>query len=262
MSKFGAFLKFGALAGALALASSAYAATFQVPVNYSVKLVDGQKSDFNYSRFSRELTLSPGRHQIVLLFEGSFGNARDSRFVQAGNPIVIEIPNMADSDNFTFKYNAPTSEQGAELFTRSQKIDLVDAKTNAPLSADKASYYLLTSDSGFVILRDYREDLASVGRLYAPAKVYDEMRSNEARQSVNAAGVQTVMARSANSAYSAGLAAGSTAAAAATVAATSNQAAPTVQASSAGTIYNQLVDMYEAADDATKLQFVKYIMSH
>ncbi len=279
MSKLGAFLKVGALAGALALSSQAYAATLAIPMNYSVELVDGQDSDFGYNRFNRTLTLSEGRHQIVLLFEGTFGNAAENRLIQAANPIVLEIANMPADANWTFTYPIPRSLDDADRYSRAQKINLVDADTKAPLSAEQANYYLLTSDSGFAILRDYRADLASVGRLYAPAPVMKELADNSARVSTTINGVQTVQARSAGNIFSSQPAAPATAAGAVmsttvTAAAAQNQANATAAAQgqpqtvqslsspvSAAT-YNQLVELYNNADDATKLQFVKYIMSH
>ena len=274
MSKLGALLKVSALAGALALSVGANAATFQVPINYTVEVVDGQTSDFGYNRFDRSLTLSQGRHQIVLLFEGTFGNARDSRLYQAANPIVVEIADMPADGNYTFTYEMPRDNREAEIYSRSQKINLINATTKAPLSEAEASYFLLTSDSGFAILRDYREDLASVGRLYAPAKVFEEMRSNETRQGMTANNVPTVQARVAGyrgnyqtPAVVAPAATGvsaTVATAAAQNSANKSEEVKSVQSisSSAAATYNQLVQTYEAADDATKLKFVKYIMSH
>lgn len=279
MSKFGTFVKVSALFSALALATQAFAAsTFQVPMNYSVEVVDGKTSDFGYNRFDRTITLQPGRHQIVLLFEGNFGVARDSRLIQAANPIVIEIPNMPDNQTYTFNYNMPRSEDEAEKYARSQKISLINANTKAPLSNDEANYYILTSDSGFAILRDYREDLASVGRLYAPAPVLAEIeKQNNGDSQVNANGVMTVQARSnsGGAAVVAGGAAAGAGMAANGMSATVNTASQQVKAANAstgpqevqslsngGAMYNQLVNMYNQADDATKLQFVKYIMSH
>lgn len=274
MSKFGTFLKVSVLAGALALTSQALAAsTFKVPINYTVKVFDGKTSDFGYSRSDRTITMQPGRHQIVLLFEGSFGNARDSRLIQAANPIVVEIPNIPDNQNYTFDYDMPSSELEAEQFARAQKINLINADTKAPLSAEQADYYILTSDSGFAILRDYREDLASIGRLYAPAPVLAEMQQQNQNGVVNNNGVRTIQARSGGS-FIGGAAAG-TAVAANGMSATVNNAAQEMNAaqnstgpkkvqslSSGGATYNQLVNLYDQADDATKLQFVKYIMSH
>lgn len=268
MSKFGTFLKVTALAGALAAATQSLAAsTFQVPVNYSVELFDGQTSDFGYSRSNRTITMQPGRHQIVLLFEGSFGAARDSRLIQAANPIVIEIPNIPDNTNYTFTYDMPRTELEAEQYARAQKITLIDANTKAPLSNDQANYYILTSDSGFAILRDYRDDLASVGRLYAPAPVLAQMQEQNNTQ-VNNNGVMTVQARSGGS-FAAGAVAGNGMSSTVTNAAqevkaaqNSNEPQKVQSLSNGGAAYNQLVNMYNQADDATKLQFVKYIMSH
>lgn len=275
MSKLGALLKISALAGALALGTHASAATFEVPVNYSVELVDGQTSDFGYNRFSRTLDLSAGRHQIVLLFEGNFGDANNGRLVQSANPIVVEIFNMPETATYTFKYDMPNSIDEAQKYARAQKVDLIDANTKAPLSSDLANYYILTSDSGFSILRDYREDLASVGRLYAPAKVLEKIETQE-RQGTNAQGVQFVQARSSGAFGRSGAAAATGAGVSGTVVAAreSNAAAASAQAAgqpqqvqsfsspAAAATYNQLVDMYNQADDNTKLQFVKYIMSH
>lgn len=263
MSKIGTLLKVGALTCALAVTGIANAdSIFKVPVNYSVKVVDGQNSDFNYNRFSREITLTPGRHQIVLLFEGNFGAARDSKLIQAANPIVIDIYDMPDQQVYTFDYKLPTSDYEAENFSRTQNITLINQETKAPLSNKDASYFILTSDSGFAILRDYRDDLASVGRLYAPTPVLEAMKNGSDRTTVNAAGVQTVRARASNSVF---------------IGHNENQTPvasntpPQVKASSKGTAgkvapdvvnYEQLVQLYEAADDNTKLKFVKYIMTH
>ena len=244
MSKLGALIKVSALAAAVALSAHATAATFKVPINYTVEVVDGKTSDFGYNRFSRTIELAPGRHQLVLLFEGVFGQARDSRIYQAANPIVIEIPNMPADASYTFN----------------------------------ASYYLLTSDSGFALLRDYREDLASVGRLYAPAEVKAEIERERSGANVTAQGVPMVKARSASGFTSAAPAPAPVAApvmsATVTTAAAQNaaeaqataQGAPaqvqTIASPANAAIYNQMVQLYEQADDSTKLKIVKYIMSH
>ena len=275
MSKLGALLKVSALAAAVAFSAHATAASFKEPINYTVEVVNGKTSDFGYNRFSRTIELAPGRHQLVLLFEGVFGNARDSRIYQAANPIVIEIPNMPADASYTFNYDTPEDERQAEIYSRSQKIDLINANTKAPLSQEEASYYLLTSDSGFALLRDYREDLASVGRLYAPAEVHAEIERDRSGANVTAQGVPTVKARSTSGFVSAapmpvatGMSPTVTTAAAENAAAAqaAAQGAPaqvqTIASPANAAIYNQMVQLYEQADDSTKLKIVKYIMSH
>ena len=275
MSKLGALLKVSALAAAVAFSAHATAASFKVPINYTVEVVDGKTSDFGYNRFSRTIELAPGRHQLVLLFEGVFGNARDSRIYQAANPIVIEIPNMPADASYTFNYDTPEDERQAEIYSRSQKIDLINANTKAPLSQEEASYYLLTSDSGFALLRDYREDLASVGRLYAPAEVHAEIERDRSGANVTAQGVPTVKARSTSGFVSAApmpvatgmsptvpTAAAENAAAAQAAAQGAPAQVQTIASPANAAIYNQMVQLYEQADDSTKLKIVKYIMSH
>lgn len=279
MSKIGALLKVSALAGALALTAQAVdAASFKVPINYTVEVVDGKTSDFGYNRFTRTIDLSAGRHQIVLLFEGTFGASRDSRIYQAANPIVIDINNMPENAVYTFTYNTPDNERDAEVYARSQRISLIDGNTKAPLSQNEASYFLLTSDSGFSILRDYREDLASVGRLYAPAPVAKAIAEERKGNNFTAEGVPTVQARSSGG-FSAGSATVDTAAPvvmSSTVTAAAAQQQAQAAATAAGqpqkvesfsspdaaAAYNQMIQLYESADDSTKLKIVKYIMSH
>ena len=275
MSKIGNFFKVAALASAAALATQASAASFEVPINYTVKVVDGKTSGYDYNRFNRTLNLSAGRHQIVFLFEGNFGTNQSSRIYQAANPIVVEIPNMPANANYTFTYNRPRNDNEADKYTRAQKINLVNADTKNPLSQDEASYYILTSDSGFAILRDYRQDLASVGRLYDPTPVKASASDfNGPRTGMTNEGVQTVQAFANSQGFiptnGGNMAMSNTVNAAAASYNAQNQAAaagnaPQVQTFSspaAAASYNQLVQLYESADANTKLQFVKYIMSH
>ena len=191
------------------------------------------------------------------------------------------LSNMPADASYTFNYDTPEDERQAEIYSRSQKINLINADTKAPLGQDEASYYLLTSDSGFALLRDYREDLASVGRLYAPAEVKAEIERERSGANVTAQGVPMVKARSASGFTSAAPAAPAAAPVAApvmsatvTTAAAQNaaeaqataQGAPaqvqTIASPANAAIYNQMVQLYEQADDSTKLKIVKYIMSH
>lgn len=188
MSKFGSLLKISALGAAVALSAQVNAATFQVPANYSLEVVDGQETGYNYSQFSRTLELGPGRHQLVLLFEGTFGNSSQSQLVQASDPIVVEIANMPADANYTFTYQAPDDVGRAHKFAREQQVTLVDADTHEPLPASAADYYILTTDAVSSNLRNYRIELAALGLLYAPAA----HNSQQVREEVNAQGVRVV----------------------------------------------------------------------
>ena len=84
-------LKFSVLAAGLLFSINAMADTgFKVPVHYNVELVDGESDPDSYSRFSHTVTLTPGKHQVVLTFKDNFKNGSDSRIVQSIDPLVID----------------------------------------------------------------------------------------------------------------------------------------------------------------------------
>ena len=225
-------LKFSVLAAGLLFSVNAMADTgFKVPVHYNVELVDGESDPDSYSRFSRTVTLTPGKHQVVLTFKDNFKNGSDSRIVQSIDPLVIDINNLKADQVVTFQYAKPANEDQAKRYAHQQKITLSDT-TGRVLPSSEASYFILTSDKGFSLMRDYRQELDSLGRLYAPAYV-----SNQQVQglTLEPMGVD-----------SSAMATSSTGTSGKADAAT----------------YNNLVKMYNSADDATKLKFVKYVMSH
>ncbi|WP_294568030.1 DUF2057 family protein [uncultured Succinatimonas sp.] len=263
MTNFNSFLKIGVTACALTFAANAFAdAQFKVPTYYSIELVDGSTNQYDYSRFNRTITLSPGRHQIVLLFEGQFGSMSEGRMIEAADPIVVEISDIQDGETYTFKYDIPRDENQASKFARAQKIQLTDLDGNA-IPESKASYYILTSESGFAILRDYRQDLMSLNRLYAPNYVEGSKRGI----GMTAYGSPTIQANASGNILNSGAAHSNMAMAAPEISyeqesnlATSSVNGGAVNRGSAA--FRQLVKMYESADDKTKLEFVKYVMSH
>lgn len=230
-------------------ALSSQAAQFIVPPHYNVEVVDGYKDDLPIK--GRTIDLDAGRHQIVLLFKDVFGGAQNGQMVQAADPIVIDINNMQQDDVYTFKYELPRTRAMAETFSRNQKIDLVTAD-GQKLGADKASYFILTSDAPLAFMRDYRQDLMAVNKLYNK----DNIEYNGVN-SVNSQGVQSVNVSTLNSNLlttsnyevnsSSGL--------------TYYGQAP-AQTSGANVKLNELINLYNKADDKTKLEFVKYVMSH
>ncbi|MCR5084237.1 MAG: DUF2057 domain-containing protein [Succinivibrionaceae bacterium] len=253
----------GAAALALAAvlgATAADAANFKVPVHFSLELVDGLTNGYDYSRFSRELELGPGRHQVVVRFGANVGSGENQRLVQASNPIVLEFSNMAASDSYTFKYRIPSSVEAATDFAREQVITLTDAQ-GKELPKSKAEWYILASENGFAMLRDYRQDLMSLGRLYAPTYV----EGTERGIGMTAYGAPTVTATSAagnilNQPTPHGM---TMDVPTSTASQESNMSTSSTHGGKAyGATYKDLVRLYESADDKTKLQFVKYVMSH
>lgn len=254
-----------AAAAALSGSSALMAAEFLVPTNYSVELVDGETDNFDYDKSTRTLNLGPGRHQLALLFEGNFGTSSSVRLIQASNPVIIEIPNMPADATYTFKYPKPNTLDKAEKYSRNQQITLTDAGGRT-LSEDEAYYYILTGESGFTILRDFRQELLSLNRLYAPHYVQGSSRTF----GMTAYGAPTITADStammrgtAQAAGGATMSAPATSYAQHSNMATSSTSGGSVPAPAApSAVLNQLISLYESADSDTKLQFVKYVMSH
>ncbi|SFS79816.1 hypothetical protein SAMN02910357_01901 [Succinivibrio dextrinosolvens] len=228
---------------------------FKVPVHYEVELVDGIDDYNGYSRFSRVIELGEGKHQVVLVFKDTFKEAKDTRVVQSVNPVVINIENLKKDQVLTFQYKLPSGIRQAEQFSRQQKITLTDTDGKV-LAPSEASYFVLTSERGFALTRDYKAELLSLGKLYAPLDVPDAQRGI----TMTKYGVPTIKASGSGGSYSnpnQGL----------TMEPLSgNTSAMSTSAAGGGVVnstsYNELVNMYNNADDATKLKFVKYVMSH
>lgn len=255
-------IKVALLTIALGLSVSAQAAEFVVPSYYTVKLVDGMSSNFDYSKSNRTLTLSEGRHQIVVRFEGNFGTSSQQKFVQATDPIVIEINNMPQDAVYSFSYDKPYSLDTAESFSRNQAITLIDTKNNKNLTNNEASYFILQSEQGFTALRDYRQDLMSLNRLYAPTYVAGTQRG----LNMTSYGAPAAVATAQSGNLSGATASEQLAAAVPQTSYSQSKNLATskidgTQIKADAVTLNELIKMYDSADNKTKLEFVKYVLS-
>ncbi len=248
---------------ALAFSAQVLADTgFKVPVHYNVELVDGVTSPDNYSRFSRTISLTPGRHQVVVSFKDTFGGASDGELVSASNPIVVEIMNLKENQVLSFEYNIPTNLDQARRFARQQKVNLIDYKTEKPVNKEDAYYFILASETGFTMMRDYRTELLTLNRLYAPTYVAGSKRNI----GMTDYGSPIIEATAASDLISGNYTQNQVMDAPA-LSASQNSSMSTSSKSGKKAVrgsvsFNKLVEMYNKADDATKLKFVKYVMSH
>lgn len=247
---------------AVASSMSAIAETgFKVPVHYNVELVDGISDPSNYSRFSRLISLTPGKHQVVLTFKDTFRSGSDTRLVQAIDPVVIDIENIKKDQVITFDYKKPANESQAKAYVHMQKITLIDNTSEKVIPKSEAYYYILTSDKGFSLMRDYKQELANLNRLYAPSQV----ANGEKQLGMTEYGAPTIEANAENFANAQN--------AAASKGLTMEPMGVDNSAMSTSTsgkkdqqindeTYRKLVNLYNKADDATKLKFMKYVMAH
>lgn len=245
---------------ALVFSAQVFADTgFKVPVHYNVELVDGISNPSNYSRFSRTIELEPGRHQIVLSFKDTFGGASDGQLVEASNPIVIDIMDLKKNQTLSFYYSIPTTVNQAQRYSRSQKITLIDYDSEKAIPKDEASYFILASETGFVMMRDYRTELLTLNRLYAPTYV----AGNQRTMGMTDYGSPIIEATAASDLVSGAFSNQTMSAPSLSAAQSSNMSTSSKSGKKNGSVsLNQLIKLYNQADDATKLQFVKYVMSH
>lgn len=264
MSKLTKILKIGFVAAVLSFTNHVYADTgFKVPIHYNLELVDGIDSFPNYSKWDRTVTLTPGRHQIVVSFKDTFGGSDDSTIVQSSDAIVVDIYELKANQVLTFTFDPLMTRANAEDFARHQKVTLIDKNTEKPVSAAVAEYFVMTSEVGFTLMRDYRQELMSLGRLYAPTYVSGENRGI----GMTSYGAPTIKATAdGSSAYGNRNRANMTMDAPETSYA--QESSLSTSSTSGGPAakgkvsLNDLISLYNKADDKTKLQFVKYVMAH
>lgn len=146
---------------------SAEAATFKAPKNYTIIMADGAKVGSAFSSV-QELTLDAGRHQIMVLFKGKFKKGTDRILTSASNPIVINIPNMAADDEYSFTYPRIYNYDDAQDFADKQVITLTNHGNNT--TNEQVSYFILQSEKGFQLDRNFKDELASLGLLYVAPK--------------------------------------------------------------------------------------------
>lgn len=154
-------------AGTLTAAVGTEAATFKTPKNYNVIIADGAKTS-GFFTDTRELELSEGRHQIVVMFKGSFKKGHDKLIASAVNPVVINLPDVKKDDAFTFTYPRISGYDEAVDYADRQVITIT--RNGARATEDEASYIILKSDKGFQLDRDFIGELKSLDLLYVSEK--------------------------------------------------------------------------------------------
>ena len=166
---------------ALAAAVNAEAATFKTPKNYSIIIADGAKTTGYFSE-TREIELSEGKHQLVVMFKGAFKKGHDKIIASAVNPIVINISHVEKDDSYSFTYRRITDYEDATDYAAKQSITIT--KNGTPADRDEASYMILKSDKGFQLDRDYIAELKSLDLLYV-SESNREIKKNTAEKLSN-----------------------------------------------------------------------------
>lgn len=156
-------LIFTLLTSCLILPTSLLAASFETPKNYHIIIADGQKVKGTFSE-ENKINLTTGKHQIIVQFKGVFKQGKDKILHTAVDPIVVNIQNVQENDNISFTYPRITNYSQAVDYSDSQKIDLCINDKIA--NKEEASYFILKSEKGFQLDRDYLAELQDLNLLY------------------------------------------------------------------------------------------------
>lgn len=142
------------------IASAAYAdTTVNIPRPYAVYLVDGQK----HNHMDTNLHFAAGEHQVVIRYEGNFGNRSQIRLIN-GEPVVINFTTNGQ-ENLKVEYPLLNDAPSAEAFLANQEhqLHLIDLNTKAEKTA---TIFQMPKKEGLQIGRDYQEELVSMGKAF------------------------------------------------------------------------------------------------
>lgn len=162
--------------GSMSFCVNAYAGTFKTPRNYHIVVIDGKKVSGMLSETTK-LELSEGQHQIVVQFKGLFRKGSDQYLYSAVDPIVVNLSNTGKDDEITFTYPRVTTYEQAQNYSNNQKIELII--NDKPANKEDASYFILTSEKGFQLDRDYIADLEALNLLYISKENTAEIASTD-----------------------------------------------------------------------------------
>lgn len=151
------------LASACLLSSSlsVFAASFDLPRPYVLYLLDGQAVKTQSVASERLQNLSAGDHQLVIRFEGTFREQKESRLV-SGEPVVINLKLQGD-EKLGVKFDYPRDYRDAQMFLQTQPIQITDLKTGSEFKTD---HFIMPRKEGLQIGRDYQQELVSMGKAY------------------------------------------------------------------------------------------------
>lgn len=135
--------------------------SLQIPRPYVVHLLDGAPLKQHLPSRTRELSLSPGPHQLVLRFEGSYSGRGESRLI-SGEPLVINF-RAADNGALSLDFTYPRSYAEAERFLERQSVRLLNLNTRR---AWPAEIFVMPKKEGLQIGRNYQAELVALGKAF------------------------------------------------------------------------------------------------
>lgn len=154
-----------ALAGLLWAGSALAASQLEITNPYVIQLLDGEPVNPQLLDKATVFSLEPGRHQVVVAFEGNYSSRSETKLVTA-EPLVINFT-AADNQQLFLDFKKPRKEEEAKRFVKEQNVVLKDKSTGQIL---KSEQFVMPTVGGFQLTRDYQQELINMGKAFNQPK--------------------------------------------------------------------------------------------
>ena len=154
-----------ALAGLLWAGSALAASQLEITNPYVIQLLDGEPVNPQLLDKATVFSLEPGRHQVVVAFEGNYSSRSETKLVTA-EPLVINFT-AADNQQLFLDFKKPRKEEEARLFIKDQNVVLRDKVSGQVVESEQ---FVMPTVGGFQLTRDYQQELINMGKAFNQPK--------------------------------------------------------------------------------------------
>ncbi|BBG90009.1 DUF2057 domain-containing protein [Aeromonas caviae] len=154
-----------ALAGLLWAGSALAASQLEIQNPYVMQLLDGESINPKLLDKTSTFSLEPGKHQVVVAFEGNYSSRSEIKLVTA-EPLVINFT-AADNQQLFLDFKKPRKEEEARLFIKDQNVVLRDKVSGQVVESEQ---FVMPTVGGFQLTRDYQQELINMGKAFNQPK--------------------------------------------------------------------------------------------
>lgn len=163
-------------------------AQIDIQMPYVTQLLDGERASGDLLGQRKQLTLSDGKHQLVIAFEGNYSTRNNIKLVTA-KPLVFNFE-AKDGQQIVLDYKKPRNEFEAKDFVKVQDVQLKDKATGQRIHSER---FVMPKVEGFQLNRDYQQELIAMGKAFNQPKTVAV--STAAVMAASSAPVQTAPAK-------------------------------------------------------------------
>lgn len=140
-------------------------AQLEVSNPYVVQLIDGETINPKLLDKTSSFSLTAGKHQLVIAFEGNYSSRNEIKLVTA-EPLVFNFT-ATDNQQLVLDYKKPRNEAEAKQFVKDQNVILKDKVTGQSVSSEQ---FVMPKVEGFQLTRDYQQELINLGKAFNQPK--------------------------------------------------------------------------------------------